>query len=1462
MRAMNIGIKQTLVPIVLLLVLVLSSQLYAGCSDDIGRVTINEVNVHNQSQQSGGYYVEVKALDNELFSAERGNWSLVLCSASGANDGTPCQAVSLAGGSISGPWLVVDEEDLNWDYLDLDNGSGHGMEIVLRDQNGDTVDYLSVDGYSSFGDSSCEFQYDTAYAGGNNFNIQRQPDGYGDWDDTGGGNSGDETENDSNTEVSANSPAVSVRDVSALSNSIMTFVFTLSAPTLTDVEIAYSSLDGTAIGGSDYLGVSGTVTIAAGQTSASVPVSILNTGNIPSYFYLLVEEVLSVDKKGVANAKITNNLATGTILGSSGMVTSYFFNESAWDGTAQEVVDSGVNGYHATSVSGATTAITSPALPGDPGTCAYGEFDGVDDYVALPDTYPDLTADFTITAWIRTRDNSQPHQRIFVDDANNSQGFGLSLADTDNDDPDNTGQLRFYSRSTSPISLDTPAVIENDQWYFVAAVADMASKTKRIYVYAQDGTLLSEVEGSYDGSWGGDTGAASVAGENTASAETSYRFNGNIDEVRVHAGALNQAEIEAVMASVHECVEPAVAEYRFDLCSETDVVIDDSGNGFNGTVLNGPLEIGTGYTCNAAVFDGIDDYAVVDDADLFDDTEVLTISAWINPLAIRNAPPTGNARGIISKRNRPSSEAAYGIFFYSARKDGKLYVDLDTENNRFSSNSTIPEDTWTHFAVVFDGSLPANQRAKLYINGVLDKTARETSERIPGYSSDVYIGNLYYGPEVLKVFKGMIDELRIIRSALSAEEVGLLYSSTRSGCQVCAETDFDHLRIEHSGAGLTCAPSEVIVRACADEECSEEYTDPVYFSLQPLAGNPGWIGGSARTLIDGHLPFDFRQNTPATVSLGITNISPAPVNGYQCYDSGVAGDCGIEFYDSGFIYDVPDLTSGKASSAVAIQAVRTDLTTQTCVADDSFSGVSKTINFWSNYINPASGSRQVTIAGSRVATTYPGTGVSLSFNAAATAYFTVSYPDAGQVQLDARYAGSSGTDEESLVMLGTDSFIARPAGLCVYSDDANADCASGGGACSAFTKVDQTFNLKIKGVGWEADADTDLCSGNATTPNFRLSGIALNHNLVAPTGSGVASGSIGVTLIDIGAADSGEHVISNQTVSEVGVYTFTATPPYYFDEPLPPATSANIGRFIPDHFITEIVNSGSFEDACSGFTYSGQAFGYAAMDRPQMKITAVGGSGATQVNYRDSFVKLTDPATQISMPGVTTDASHYGADGAALLNLTWGAGMATLTANNDGTLNFRLGADQFTYVHEPNAQVDPFVSDIRLRVVGLTDSDSISAGDLPRTFTLTGTEIRYGRLLLQNAYGPETLPLPIPLRSEYYVGGSYLLNNLDSCSSYSSVDLQLSNYLGRLVDGDLLKDGSGALVAGEGSSMSLTEQGVVHEGSVDLLYNLSAMPWLQYDWDGDGIYDNPSARATFGIFKGNERLIYMRESLW
>ncbi|MFA6465870.1 MAG: LamG-like jellyroll fold domain-containing protein, partial [Desulfurivibrionaceae bacterium] len=146
------------------------------------------------------------------------------------------------------------------------------------------------------------------------------------------------------------------------------------------------------------------------------------------------------------------------------LVAQYHFDELSWNGTPNEVTDSSVNVYSGTAASLAatkpTTADAYPANPNNPGTCRYGSFNRTNkDYVALPASFPNLGANgnaFTITAWIKTTNNTQPGQRIFIDDENNTGGFGISLGDG------STGRVRFYSRGTpSQLILDTANVITN-----------------------------------------------------------------------------------------------------------------------------------------------------------------------------------------------------------------------------------------------------------------------------------------------------------------------------------------------------------------------------------------------------------------------------------------------------------------------------------------------------------------------------------------------------------------------------------------------------------------------------------------------------------------------------------------------------------------------------------------------------------------------------------------------------------------------------------------------------------------------------------------------------------------------------------------------------------------------------------------------------------------------------------------
>ena len=70
----------------------------------------------------------------------------------------------------------------------------------------------------------------------------------------------------------------------------------------------------------------------------------------------------------------------------------------------------------------------------------------------------------------------------------------------------------------------------------------------------------------------------------------------------------------------------------------------------------------------------------------------------------------------------------------------------------------------------------------------------------------------------------------------------------------------------------------------------------------------------------------------------------------------------------------------------------------------------------------------------------------------------------------------------------------------------------------------------------------------------------------------------------------------------------------------------------------------------------------------------------------------------------------------------------------------------------------------------------------------------------------------------------------------------------------------GPLLTAGDAGLALSSPGAGNTGHFDLSPAGEDTPWLFGDWDGDGSYDdNPTGRATFGVFSGSDQLIYRRE---
>ena len=301
-----------------------------------------------------------------------------------------------------------------------------------------------------------------------------------------------------------------------------------------------------------------------------------------------------------------------------------------------------------------------------------------------------------------------------------------------------------------------------------------------------------------------------------------------------------------------------------------------------------------------------------------------------------------------------------------------------------------------------------------------------------------------------------------------------------------------------------------------------------------------------------------------------------------------------------------------------------------------------------------------------------------------------------------------------------------------------------------------------------------------------------------------------------------------------------------------------------------------FTTACpaGSFTYLGESFNFALA--PVATITARAVGSAVTQNYTGAYFKITNTSlnNRLYVPASgsldTSDLPPTSSD-PAIVDL--GAGTGSLTFSSGAGLRFDRGS--------PTA---PFDADIQLSI-DVIDADGVNALTNPVTFGNpggiafdSGREMRYGRVNLANSLGSELVDLAVPMRAEYFrdAATGFIGNTDDTCST--GITLTLGGYTSNLGPGDTCVIDSGSPgdsnegcpapgpagkryrepPLGGDFNLFLLAPNATNDGSVTVTADVP--DWLKFDWDTltPGL-ENPSGTATFGIFGGNSRQIYIRE---
>lgn len=672
--------------------------------------------------------------------------------------------------------------------------------------------------------------------------------------------------------------------------------------------------------------------------------------------------------------------------------------------------------------------------------------------------------------------------------------------------------------------------------------------------------------------------------------------------------------------------------------------------------------------------------------------------------------------------------------------------------------------------------------------------------------------------------------------------------------------------LNHNDTGITCEASLITVTAV---DGSGNPIAPAAGTVVDLSSIPAtgiWVGGSSYVFGGAEASFDkfLQQTTPATLTLTAT-------------DGFASGSSSIVFADVGLVfYDLPDLidsmVAGQPYASATLRAVGTDPDTGNC--ETRVTG-NQIVRFGYECLDPltCSAGQSFTVNGTGIASNDSGTVanftyVSLSLDATP---IQLNFTDVGRVQLHAQLRLAAEGDDPEVTLVGVSSdFVVRPYQFVLTAAESASGVVNTGN--SGFAAAGEAFRVVVQSQNASGGITPNY--GNEQTPQ----GVTLRADtLVYPVG-GVNGALTNVTnFVNTGIA--GEFENEAVTWDEVGTLNLNAhvTGGHYLGAgDVVESPNLEVGRFYPHHFA--LTTSSNVEDSCTGFTY---------MSHPAMtveyELVARNLNNAITTNYRSPGYAETATVSYVA------ENADDGTDLGSRVNL---ANPESLWLNGI----WEVSTEEAMFERRPHqtlpaparevdgplnsVQIGLRTSDVYNRPLQDPDMNPNTAGDCVASNSCDALMIgsprvvRFGRLRLDDAFGPESVNLPVRFTTEYWNGSFFVQAATDDCTQIprAAINYPAGNLLSDANRNVTLNGGSTqGIYAGllpnavgfddgnAGHYFSAPGTGI---GTFDVNIDLTDLPWLRFDWNQDGdMNDDAILRANFGFgqYRGHDRIIYWRE---
>lgn len=699
--------------------------------------------------------------------------------------------------------------------------------------------------------------------------------------------------------------------------------------------------------------------------------------------------------------------------------------------------------------------------------------------------------------------------------------------------------------------------------------------------------------------------------------------------------------------------------------------------------------------------------------------------------------------------------------------------------------------------------------------------------------------------------------------------------------------------ISHSGTGITCAAEPITFSAYDGTGALVAPTAGTQVALSTVPATGVWAGGNIYTFAGTETSFIkyLQQTTPTTLNI---NVSDGSYGESGALDPSITFvDSALKFYGSNGLIAMQNEVADITDNAPILKAIRTDTVTGACVAQ---AAGSRTVKMAYVCRNPATciAGQAFTVNGTAIqansnanlaSPTY--SNVTLNFDAVTgAASIPINYPDVGQLRLFAQLALPAAGNDPAITLSGSSNdFVVKPNTLAI-----SAVQTTGGGANPATTNSGTGF--VAAGTPFSVYIEARNASG-LRTPNFGNETVSEKdkmivslNSLVYPVGGTATPISGGGVNSFSATATAGAFVNNNVLWEQVGSFTLkpSLSDADYLgagDVAVAPTTSGTIGRFYPDHFT---LASATLANACTSFSYMNQPLSLS------YQMLAKSLNNVTVTNYNKANYAVTNPSLVAENNNNGVDLTSRFNPGVVATATNWVNGVF-------GVVNSSASFNREPVQSAPDGPYDH--TQVGIKMTDALDSRSLQGFDMNVLTTgvcsgagctakMIGSELnmRYGRLRLDDAFGPETVPLPVNFATEYWTGNYFALNTSDSCTviarnaiTYPGGTLSTdSNRTVPLTGGSTQGFYTGLGVSGVQFTAGLPgvpdANKLTHyfsaptlgaQGSFSVTVDLNATPWLLYDWDQNGTYSDATkllkANFNFGSYRGNDRIIYWREKL-